>query len=144
MRSVEHETSWVFEAVRRRESDLGDACASAAVHVSDPIVAGRLAELAFEHLHHARPRCDCTRPCAPEVDAATLRARAHRACAFPDFPLKKAVDAAISGAVARAHAELALFIDDACASLLIAPFERERLLRVAFCSAALGESIALR
>jgi hypothetical protein len=34
-------------------------------------------------------------------------------------------------------------VDDACASLLVAPLERERLLRIAFCTAALGESLGV-
>ena len=141
MRSIEHETSWIFEAIRRRESDLADACATAAVYVRDRLAARRLAELVFEHLRHARPMCECTRLCAPEVDTATLRVRARRAVAMPDVFLARAVDAAISAAMARAHAELALFIDDACASLLIAPAERERLRRVALCTASLGENL---
>jgi len=141
MATTEAHTSWILEAVRRREADLADACATAAVHVRDAVVAGRLAELVFEHLRHARPRCECTRPCAPEVDAATLRARARVTWAMPDAPLQGAVDHAIAGAMVRAHAELALFIDDACASLLVAPLQRQRLLRLAFCTAALGDQV---
>jgi hypothetical protein len=139
--TTEAHTSWILDAVRRREAELADACATAAVHVRDAVMAGRLAELVFEHLRHARPQCECTRPCSPEVDAATLRARVQRAWALPDAPLQGAVDQAIAGAMARAHAELALFIDDACASLLVAPVERERLLRLAFCTASLGDQV---
>lgn len=134
-------TSWILETVRRREADLADACATAAVHVRDVVMAGRLAELVFEHLRHARPLFECTKPCSPEVEVAALRARIARAWAQPDTPWQAAVDRAIAGAVARAHAELALFIDDACATLLVAPFERERLLRLAFCTASLGEQV---
>ena len=114
---------------------------SAAVHVRSTLVAGKLAELVFEHLRHARLQFECTQLCAAEVDAATLRARVHLPHAQTDRWLDAAVDAAIAGAIARAHAETALFIDDACASLLVAPCERERLLRIAFCTAALGESL---
>jgi hypothetical protein len=127
--------------VRRREADLADACATAAVHVRDTLVAGRLAELVFEHLRHARSTLDCAHPCAPEVDTATLRSRVHRPHAHADGAFARAVDAAIAGAIARAHAEIALFVDDACASLLVAPVERERLMRIAFCTAALGDSL---
>lgn len=140
MRSLQHETSWLFDVVRRRESDLADACATAAAHVRDVRVARKLAELVFEHLRHARAHPQCT-ACPPEVDAAELRARTRRVHAHADTRLQEAVDRAIAGAVARAHAEAALFIDDACASLLIAPSEREQLLRIAFCTAALGASI---
>jgi hypothetical protein len=141
MRSTQQETSWILDAVRKREADLADACATAAVHVRDTRVAGRLAELVFEHLRHARPHFECTNACAPEVDTATLRARSHLPHAHSDRVLQAAIDGAIAGAIARAHAEIALFIDDACGSLLVAPVERERLLRIAFCTAALGESI---
>jgi hypothetical protein len=141
MGTTETHTTWILDAVRRREAELADACAVAAVHVRDVVVAGRLAELVFEHLRHARPQSECTRPCSPEIDAATLRERARRPWAIPDTPLQGAVDKAIAGAMARAHAELALFIDDACASLLIAPMERERLLRLAFCTASLGDQV---
>jgi hypothetical protein len=143
MRSTDHETSFLVEAVRRRESDLAQACATAAVHVRDTLVAGKLAELVFEHLRHARPQFECSNVCAPEVAAVVLRARAHRQHAQSDAALEKAVDTAMAGAIARAHAEIALFIDDACASLLVAPVERERLLRIAFCTAALGESLSV-
>jgi hypothetical protein len=112
------------------------------VHVRDTLVAGRLAELVFEHLRHARPHFECTNQCAPEVDTATLRARTHRQHAYSDGKLQPAIDGALAGAIARAHAEIALFIDDACASLLVAPVERERLLRIAFCTAALGAALA--
>jgi hypothetical protein len=141
LRSAQHETSWILEAVRRREADLADACATAAVHVRDTLVAGKLAELVFEHLRHARPQFECTNQCAPEVDTATLRAQSHRQHSHAAGDLQRATDGAISGAIARAHAEIALFIDDACASLLVAPVERERLLRIAFCTAALGASL---
>jgi hypothetical protein len=141
VRSSRQETSWILDAVRRREADLADACATAAVHVRDTRVAGKLAELVFEHLRHARPGLECTNACAPEVDTATLRARAHRPHAQHDSPLGAAVDAAIAGAIARAHAEIALFVDDACGSLLVSPIERERLLRIAFCTAALGDAL---
>jgi hypothetical protein len=141
VRSIQHETSWILDAVRRREADLADACATAAVHVRDTLVAGKLAELVFEHLRHARAQLECTNQCAPEVDTATLRARAHRPHAQHDLHLASAIDAALAGAIARAHAEIALFVDDACASLLVAPVERERLLRIAFCTAALGAAL---
>jgi hypothetical protein len=141
LRSTPRETSFVLDSVRRREADLADACATAAVHMRDTLVAGRLAELVFEHLRHARATLECAHPCAAQVDTATLRARVHRPHAHPDGTFGRAVDAALAGAIARAHAEIALFIDDACASLLVAPVERERLLRVAFCTAALGESL---
>jgi hypothetical protein len=141
IRSAQQETSWLLEAVRRREADLADACATAAVHVRDMLVAGKLAELVFEHLRHTRPQLECTHPCAPEVDTATLRARSRRQHAQADGDLQRATDAAIAGAIARAHAEVALFVDDACGSLLVAPLERERLLRIAFCTAALGASL---
>jgi hypothetical protein len=141
LRSTPRETSFVLDSVRRREADLADACATAAVHVRDTLVAGRLAELVFEHLRHARATLECAHPCAPDVDAATLRSRVHRPHAQSDLTFARAVDAAIVGAIARAHAEIALFVDDACASLLVAPVERERLLRVAFCTAALGDSL---
>jgi hypothetical protein len=142
MRSTEHETSFILEAVRKREADLAQACATASVHVRDTLVAGKLAELVFEHIRHTRVQFECTNVTAPEVETAILRARAHRPHAHPDAALERAVDAALAGAIARAHAEIALFIDDACASLLVAPVERERLLRVAFCTAALGESLS--
>jgi hypothetical protein len=141
MRSTEHETSFIVEAVRKREADLAHACATAAVHVRDTLVAGKLAELVFEHLRHARPQFECSNICAPEIETSVLRTRAHRQHAQPDSALEKAVDTAMAGAIARAHAEIALFIDDACASLLVAPIERERLMRIAFCTAALGESL---
>ncbi len=141
VRSLQQETSWILDAVRRREADLADACATAAVHVRDTLVAGKLAELVFEHLRHARAPLECTNPCAPEIDTATLRARANRPHAQHDRQLPAAVDAALAGAIARAHAEIALFVDDACGSLLVAPVERERLLRIAFCTAALGVSL---
>ncbi|HEX8791498.1 MAG TPA: hypothetical protein VF765_11155 [Polyangiaceae bacterium] len=140
-RSVERETSWVLAAVRKRESDLADACAYAAVHLRDTAVAGRVARMVFEHLRHARVSFECTNPCAPEVETAVLRARAHRQHAHHDRVLVEAVDGAIAGAIARAHAEIALFVDDACGSLLVSPFERERLLRIAACTAALGASL---
>jgi hypothetical protein len=143
MRSTEQETSFVVEAVRRREADLAHACATAAVHVRDTAVAGKLAELVFEHLRHSRTHFECSNVCAPEVETAILRARAHRQHVQADCVLEAAVDRALAGAIARAHAEIALFIDDACASLLVAPIERERLLRIAFCTAALGESLGL-
>lgn len=129
------------EAVRRREADLADACAVAAAHVRDTAVATTLAQVVFEHLRHARPQVECTNSCAPEVDATILRARVRRPYAMPDLALEPAIDAAVAGAIARAHAEIALFIDDACASLLVAPIERERLLRVAFCTAAMGHAL---
>jgi hypothetical protein len=141
MRTMQRETSFLVEAIRRREADLADACATAAVNVRDTLVAGRLAELVFEHLRHARPQLECNDSCAPEVDAATLRARTRRALAFDDTSLQSAIDFAVAGAIGRAHAEIALFIDDACASLLVAPVERERLLRIAFCTAKLGDSL---
>lgn len=140
-RSFERETSWVLEAVRKRENDLADACAYAAVHLRDTAVAGRVARMVFEHLRHARVSFECTNPCAPEVEAAVLRSRARRQHAYHDGALVEAVDGAIAGAIARAHAEIALFVDDACGSLLISPFERERLLRIAACTAALGSSL---
>jgi hypothetical protein len=142
MRTVQNETSWVTEAVRDRESELADACAMAAAHVRNSVVAARLAEVVFEHIRHARPQVECTNGCAPEVAAATLRGRAQRPRSQSDTALEAAVDDAIAGAIARAHAELALFIDDACASLLVAPVERERLLRIAFCTAAMGVLVA--
>jgi hypothetical protein len=134
-------TSWIVEAVRRREGDLADACAIAATHIRDAVVAGRLAGLVFEHARHARPEIECTNTCAPEIDTATLRARARRTHAQPDTWLDAAIDGAVSGAIARAHAETALFIDDVCGTLLVAPEMRERLLRVAFCTAAMGQSL---
>lgn len=140
-RSFERETSWVLEAVRVREGDLADACARAAVHLRDTKIAGRVARMVFEHLRHARPSFECTNPCAPEVETAILRARANRQHAHHDHSLVQAVDGAIAGAIARAHAEIALFVDDACGSLLVSPFERERLLRIAACTAALGASL---
>jgi hypothetical protein len=143
MRSIEHETSFLVEAVRRREADLAHACATAAVHVRDTLVAGKLAELVFEHLRHSRPQLECSNVCAAEVATAALRARAGRQHAQHDAALELAVDTALAGAIARAHAEIALFVDDACASLLVAPLERERLLRIAFCTAALGESLGV-
>ena len=141
MRTTQSETSWITEAVRRREADLADACATAAVHIRDALVAGRLAELVFEHLRHARPHVECTSGCSRAVDAATLRGRVHRPYALSDAWFEAAVDGAVAGAIARAHAEIALFIDDACASLHVAPAEREQLLRVASCTAAMGESV---
>lgn len=144
VRSTHQETSWILDAVRRREADLADACATAAVHVRDTRVAGKLAELVFEHLRHARPHFECTNVCAAEVDTATLRARTrrqHSHYAPADATTDAAVDAAIVGAIARAHAEIALFIDDACASLLVAPADRERMMRIAFCTAALGDGL---
>ena len=141
MRTIQSETSWITEAVRHRESDLADACAVAAVHVRDATVAGRLAGLVSEHLRHARPNVECTNGCAPEVDAAALWARVHRTYSLSDIRLEAAVDGAMAGAIARAHAEMALFIDDAGAWLSLAPFERARLLRVMFCTAAMGESV---
>ncbi len=140
-RSVERETSWVLEAVRKRENDLADACAYAAVHLRDTLVAGRVARMVFEHLRHARPSFECTNLSAPELETAVLRSRAHRQHAHHDRSLTEAVDGAIAGAIARAHAEIALFVDDVCGSLLISPFERERLLRIAACTAALGASL---
>lgn len=141
MRSTLQETSWITEAVRRREADLADACAIASAHIRDAVVAGRLAGLVFEHARHSRLQAECTNACAPEVDTATLRARARRTHALPDTWLDVAIDDAVASAIARAHAETALFIDDACASLLVAPATREHLLRVAFCTAAMGESV---
>jgi hypothetical protein len=141
MRTTQRETSWLVDAIRRREADLADACATAAVNVKDTLVAGKLAELVFEHLRHARPQLECTDHGAAEVDTATLRARVRRPLALSDAMLDRAVDAAVAGAIARAHAEVALFIDDACASLLVAPVERERLLRIAFCTASLGAAL---
>jgi hypothetical protein len=141
MRIIERETSFVVDAVRRREADLADACATAAVNVKDTLVAGRLAEIVFEHLRHSRPHLECSSFGAAEVDKATLRQRAMSPLALPDLSLDRAVDAAVAGAIARAHAEVALFIDDACLSLLVAPVERERLLRVCFCTAALGAAL---
>jgi hypothetical protein len=138
---IEGEASWIVGAIRRREAELADACASAAIHVRDTHVAGKLAGLVFEHLRHSRSQLECCNVCAPDVDTATLRRRAQRPLAFCDIELQEAVDAAIAGAIARTHAEVALFIDEACASLLVAPAERERLLRVAFCTAALGDSL---
>jgi hypothetical protein len=142
MRTTQLETSWITEAVRLRDADLADACATAAVHIRDALVAGRLAELVYEHLRHARPYVECTSGCSVAVDAATLRARVQRPYALSDAWFEAAVDGAVAGAIARAHAEIALFIDDACASLLVAPVEREQLLRVAFCTAAMGQSVA--
>jgi hypothetical protein len=141
MRTTERETSWIVVAIRRREAELADACATAAVNVGDTLVARRLAELVFEHLRHARPQFECSHSGAWEVDTATLRRRAQMPLAFCDASLASATDAAIAGAIARAHAETALFIDNACASLLVAPVERERLLGIAFCTAALGASL---
>jgi hypothetical protein len=146
VRSTHQETSWILDAVRRREADLADACATAAVHVRDTRVAGKLAELVFEHLRHARPQFECTNVCAVEVDAATLRGRTRRQYSHyapADASVVAAVDGAMAGAIARAHAEIALFIDDACASLLVSPADRERLLRIAFCTAAMGEGLNL-
>jgi hypothetical protein len=144
VRSTRQETSWIVDAVRRREADLADACATAAVHVRDTRVAGKLAELVFEHLRHARVQFECTNACAAEVDTATLRTRSLRQHAYAapgDVATDAAVDAALAGAIARAHAETALFIDDACASLLVSPVERERMMRIAFCTAALGAGL---
>jgi hypothetical protein len=140
-RSFERETSWVLEAVRTRESDLADACACAAVHLRNVVIAGRVARMVFEHLRHARQSLDCTNPSARDVETAELRARAHRQHAHHDGSLVEAVDGALAGAIARAHAEIALFVDDACGSLLVSPFERERLLRIAACTAAMGASL---
>ena len=141
MSAIELDTAWLTEAVRRRDADLADACAIAAVHVRDAALSGRLAGLVFEHLRHARPHVECTNTCAPEVDAAALRSRVRRPCALSDTRFEAAVDGAMAGAIARAHAEVALFIDDACASLRVSPFERERLLLVMFCTASMGESV---
>jgi hypothetical protein len=141
MRTIERETSWIVGAIRRREAELADACATAAVNVSDTMVARRLAELVFEHLRHSRPQLECSHSGVREVDTATLRRRAQMPVAFSDCSLASATDAAIAGAIARAHAETALFIDQACASLFVAPIERERLLGIAFCTAALGDSL---
>jgi hypothetical protein len=143
MRTTEHQASWIVGAIRRREAELADACASAAIHVRDTRVAGRLAGLVFEHLRHSRTQLECASACAPDVDTATLRRRAQRPLAFCDIALEAAVDAAITGTIARSHAEVALFIDEACCSLLISPAERERLMRVAFCTAALGDSLRI-
>jgi hypothetical protein len=146
MRSTQRETSWITEAVRRKEADLAGACASAATHMRDAGVAARLAEAVFEHLRHSRPHLECTNDCAREIDTSTLRSRARRPYALWDAlggpRLEAAVDGAVAGAIARAHAEIALFIDDACGSLLVAPAERERLFRVALCTAALGDALA--
>lgn len=139
MRTIQSECTWITEAVRLREADLADACAVAAAHIRDARVAGRIAGLVYEHLRHARPGVECTNACAPPVDAATLRARVHRRFAMSDRPFEMAVDGAVAGAIARAHAEVALFIDDACASLPLPTVERERLLCVAFCTAAMGD-----
>lgn len=141
MRTLERETSWIVGAVRRREAELADACASAAVNVRDTLVARRLAELVFEHIRHSRPQLECSHANVREVDMATLRRRAQRPLALPDVSLASAIDAAIAGAIAHTHAEIALFIDDVCGSLFVAPVERERLLRVAFCTAELGDSL---
>jgi hypothetical protein len=140
-RSVDQETSWVLDALRKRENELADACAYAAVHLRDTVVAGKVARMVFEHLRHARPSCECTNLSAPELETAVLRARVRRQHAYHDRALVEAIDGAIAGAIARAHAEIALFVDDACGSLLVSPFERERLLRVAACTAALGASL---
>jgi hypothetical protein len=141
MRTLQSETSWIVGAIRRREAELADACATAAVNVRDTIVARRLAELVFEHLRHARSQLECSHSCVPEVDTGTLRRRVQRPLALADVSLSAATDAAIAGSIARAHAEVALFIDQTCTSLMVAPVERERLLRVAFCTAALGDSL---
>jgi hypothetical protein len=141
MRTLERETSWIVSAVRRREAELADACATAAVNVGDTAVARKLAELVFEHLRHSRPQLECSHSCVREVDTATLRRRAQKPLALPDLSLASATDAAIAGAIARAHAEVALFIDQVCASLLVAPLERERLMRIAFCTAELGDGL---
>jgi hypothetical protein len=144
MRTTERETSWIVGAIRRREAELADACATAAVNVADTLVARRLAELVFEHLRHSRPQFECSHSGVREVDTATLRRRAQMPLALlclSDVSLASATDAAIAGAIARAHAETALFIDHACGSLFVAPVERERLLGIAFCTAALGASL---
>src|SRR5258708_27496553 len=131
MPTPERETSGIVDAIRRRESDLADACATAAVNVKDTLVAGRLAELVFEHLRHSRPQLECSDARAAEVDTATLRARVRRPLAMSDCSFDKAVDAAVAGGIARAHAEVAGFIDVGCASVRVAPVERERRLQVA-------------
>jgi hypothetical protein len=146
--------SFVVEAIRRREAELADACAAAAASVKDTRVARRLIASAFEHLRHSRQHLDCSNSRAAAVDSGTLRRRAQGPLAFwdgaPPSALESSlasvppsiVDLALAGSLARSHAEVALFIDDACASLLVAPAERERLLRIAFCTAALGHSLS--
>jgi hypothetical protein len=135
-------TSFIVEAIRRREAELAEACAVVAASVKDTRVARRLAASALEHLRHSRPHLDCLGSGAAAVDTATLRRRVQRPVALCDRPLDSAIDVALAGAMARCHAEVALFIDHACASLLVAPAERERLLRIAFCTAALGDALA--
>jgi hypothetical protein len=147
-------TSFVVEAIRRREAELADACAVAAASVKDTRVARRLVASAFEHLRHSRQHLDCSNSRAAAVDTGTLRRRAQRPLALWDGVLEPAiestlpsvlpsiVDLALAGSLARCHAEVALFIDHACASLLVAPAERERLLRIAFCTAAIGDSLS--
>jgi hypothetical protein len=134
--------SFVVEAIRRREAELAEACAIVAASVKDTRVARRLAASALEHLRHSRQHLDCRGCGTAAVDTATLRRRAQRPLALCDRALESAIDVALAGAVARSHAEVALFIDHACASLLVAPAEREKLLRIAFCTAALGDSLA--
>jgi hypothetical protein len=139
-------TSFVVEAIRNREAELADACALAAASVKDTGVARKLIVSAFEHLRHSRQHLDCSNRRAVAVDAGTLRRRAQRPLALWDGGLTSMqtsiVDLALAGSLARSHAEVALFIDRACASLLVAPAERERLLRIAFCTAALGDSLS--
>jgi hypothetical protein len=135
-------TSFVVEAIRRREAELAEACAVVAASVKDTGVARRLVASALEHLRHSRQHLDCHRSGAAAVDTATLRRRAQRPLALFDRPLESAIDVALAGAIARTHAEVALFIDHVCASLLVAPAEREKLLQIAFCTAALGDSLA--
>jgi hypothetical protein len=134
-------TSFIVEAIRRREAELAEACAVVAASVKDTRVARRLAVSAVEHLRHSRPHLDCHGSDAVAVDTATLRRRVQKPLAIFDRPLEPAIDVALAGAIARSHAEVALFIDQACASLLVAPSERETLLRIAFCTAALGDAL---
>jgi hypothetical protein len=141
MRTMLRDTSWVVESIRCREAELADACASAAVNLKDPRAAVTMAELVFEHLRHSRPRLECSKACAQQVDRATMRRRAQAPLALPDVALDSAVETAVVYAIARTHAEVALFINDACATLLVAPVERERLLHIAFCTAALGDGL---
>jgi hypothetical protein len=135
-------TSFIVEAIRRREAELAEACAVVAASVKDTRVARRLAASALEHLRHSRPQLDCRGSDAAAVDTATLRRRVQRPLALCDRTLESAIDVALAGAIARSHAEVALFIDHVCASLLVGPSERETLLRIAFCTAALGDALA--
>jgi hypothetical protein len=145
MLSTPPPASFVVEAIRRREAELAEACVVAAASVKDTGVARKLVASAFEHLRHSRQHLDCSNSIAAAVDSGTLRRRAQRPLALWDGALESVlesvVDLALAGSLARSHAEVALFIDGACATLLVAPAERDRLLQIAFCTAALGDCL---